>query len=380
MEARKTLLTTDNKLPVPESDAAAHSELLTERIRAAIAASPDQWIDFERYMEMALYEPGLGYYAAGAAKLGQAGDFVTAPELTPLFGRFIARQIQPLLAGLDHPKILELGPGSGALADALLRELGNLGQALDGYWLLEPSPDLAERQTRRLAAWGAQTTWLDRPPAAPFEGVILANEVVDALPVSRFQVVGERPVPFGVGWQDGLTWRRHDGATASVAREQLPPLKDGHIGEWCPRLEAWFAAVTAQLRRGAVIGIDYGLPAASYYHGDHPEGRLVCHYRQRRHADPFCWPGLCDISAWVDFSALARAGARAGLRLAGFTTQGQWLAEGGLAALLQGASPADLAAVKTLLLPGEMGEAFKVMAFSRGLRFELPGRDLRDRL
>ena len=373
------MLTSDVQLPVPEGDAANHSALLTERIRAAIVASPRRWIDFEQYMDMALYEPGLGYYAAGAVKLGRQGDFVTAPELTPLFGQFLARQIAPALARLDQPKVLELGPGSGALAEAVLRELGELGQPIEAYWLLEPSPDLAQRQSARLDAWQARTRWLDRLPTQPFDGIIIANEVVDALPVTRFQMFNDRLYRVGVGWQDRLCWQRAD-VEAATPSYGLPHLLDGYVGEWCPRLEAWIAAVTAQLRRGAVICIDYGLPASSYYHPDHPDGRLVCHYRHRRHEDPFWWPGLCDISAWVDFSALARAGQRAGLELAGFTTQAQWLVEGGLEQLLGVASQADLAAIKTLLLPGEMGEAFKVMSFSRGTDFELPGRDLRDRL
>lgn len=373
------MLKSDVHLPAPESDAVAHSELLTERIRQAIAASPAQWIDFEQYMDMALYEPGLGYYAAGAIKLGQQGDFVTAPELTPLFGRFVARQIGPALASLERPKLLELGPGSGALAEAILGELSELGQPIEEYWLLEPSPDLAERQARRLEPWQQITTWLDGPPAQPFEGIVIANEVVDALPVTRFQVVDDQVRSVGVAWNEGLYWRGNDAAAAPDHRE-LPPLVDGYVSESCPRLEAWLAAVTAPLQRGAMLCIDYGLPASSYYHPDHPGGRLVCHYRHRRHEDPFWWPGLCDISAWVDFSALARAGQRAGLELAGFTTQAQWLVEGGLEQLLAAATPADLAAIKTLLLPGEMGEAFKVMSFSRGIDFKLPGRDLRDRL
>ncbi len=154
----------------------------------------------------------------------------------------------------------------------------------------------------------------------------------------------------------------------------------GTVGEWCPRLAPWLAAVSAPLHRGAILLVDYGLPGGAYYHPDHPLGRLVCHYRHRRHEDPFWLPGLCDISAWVNFSAVARAGLDAGLDLAGFTTQAQWLVEGGLQDQLVEASPADLGAVKSLLLPGEMGEAFKVMAFSRGLDIVLPGRDLRGRL
>lgn len=370
------MLTSDVLLPAPDSDAAAHSDLLTERIHAAIVASSNRWIDFERYMDMALYEPGLGYYAAGAVKLGRQGDFVTAPELTPMFGKFVARQIAPALANLERPKVLELGPGSGALAAAMLSELGELDQPIDEYWLLEPSPDLAQRQTQRLAPWQHLTTWLDRLPAQPFEGIIIANEVVDALPVTRFQVVDDQVQLLGVGWDDGLCWQRANAETG----HPLPPLAHGHVGEWCPRLGAWVAAVTEQLQRGGMICIDYGLPASSYYHQDHPDGRLVCHYRHRRHEDPFWWPGLCDISAWVDFSALALAGRQGGLEVSGFTTQAQWLVQGGLEKLLGAATPADLAAIKTLLLPGEMGEAFKVMSFSRGIEFELPGRDLRDRL
>lgn len=330
-------------------------------------------------MDIALYEPGLGYYAAGAVKFGDQGDFVTAPELTSLFGRFVARQIAPILKQLDHPKILELGPGSGALAAAVLPELQGLGLSPEEYWLLEPSPDLRQRQEVALADWEQQARWLDRLPAEPFEGVVIANEVVDALPVARFQVAGDQVLHLGVTWDDGFRWQARPADGVSTL-PPLPAMAAGTVGEWCPRLTPWLAAVTAPLRRGLVLLMDYGLPGSAYYHPDHPHGRLVCHYRHRRHEDPFWWPGLTDISAWVDFSALARAGSAAGLDLGGFTTQAQWLVEGGLDQLLVDALPADLAAIKTLLLPGEMGETFKVMAFSRGLDVRVPGRDLRDRL
>ena len=330
-------------------------------------------------MDIALYEPGLGYYAAGAVKLGDQGDFVTAPELTPLFGKFVARQIAPILRQLEHPKVLELGPGSGALAAAVLPELEQMGLSPEQYWLLEPSPDLRQRQADTLAAWQQQTRWLDRLPTSPFEGIVIANEVVDALPVARFQIADNQVLNLGVTWGEGFRWQASP-ADGDQALPPLPTMAAGTVGEWCPRLAPWLAAVTAPLARGLVLLMDYGLPRGAYYHPDHPHGRLVCHYRHRRHEDPFWLPGLCDISAWVDFSALARAGRAAGLELAGFTTQAQWLVEGGLDKLLIDAQPADLAPIKTLLLPGEMGEVFKVMAFSRGLEVRLPGRDLRDRL
>jgi SAM-dependent MidA family methyltransferase len=373
------LLTPDVQLPAPDPAAAAHSDAVVKVLRDAIGSSAAGWIDFERYMDIALYEPGLGYYAAGAVKLGEQGDFVTAPELTPLFGKFVARQIAPVLRQLDHPQVLELGPGSGALAAAVLPELERLGQSPEQYWLLEPSPDLRQRQGIALAPWQQQTRWLDRLPTEPFEGVVIANEVVDALPVARFQVADAQVLNLGVAWDDGFRWQARP-ADNLQGLLPLPTLAAGTVGEWCPRLAPWLAAVTAPLARGMVLLMDYGLPSRAYYHPDHPLGRLVCHYRHRRHEDPFWWPGLCDISAWVDFSALARAGSAAGLDLAGFTTQAQWLVEGGLDQLMGNARPADLAAIKTLLLPGEMGEAFKVMAFSRGLDIRVPGRDLRDRL
>ena len=363
-------------MPPPDPVAAAHSEALVGVLRDAIEQA-DGWLDFERYMDIALYAPGLGYYVAGAVKLGEQGDFVTAPELTPLFGRFLARQIAPVLADLEEPRVLELGPGSGALAESVLAELEALDCVPEVYWLLEPSPDLLERQQDALARWGSRTRWLERLPEAPFEGVMLANEVVDALPVARFRIVDGGIARMGVAWERGFRWQE---GSAEPCPPQLSGLPLGALGEWCPRLDAWMAAIAQPLRRGAIFVMDYGLPSAAYYHSDQPRSRLVCHYRHRRHEDPFWRPGLCDISAWVDFSALAEAGRSAGLDVAGFTTQAQWLVEGGIDRLLTNAAPADIAAIKTLLLPGEMGEAFKVMTLARGVSIDLAGRDLRGRL
>jgi SAM-dependent MidA family methyltransferase len=377
-------------LPAPSSDALQQSAALATEIRSAIA-SAGGWLPFERYMELALYAPGLGYYSAGSSKFGAAGDFVTAPELSSALGAAFASTLAAELATVGGSEVLELGAGTGSLAAHLLDSFAALGLDVR-YRILEPSADLRARQREALARFGARIDWLERLPDPPLRGAIVANEVLDALPVVRFVKVAGEAQALGVQVRgDDFQWAepRADPAlaraVADLERRLGRTLADGYRSELSLMLPPWIAALSAALEAGSVLLADYGLVRAEYYHEQRPAGTLVCHYRHRAHDDPFLWPGLQDITAWVDFSACVEAAAAAGFSVAGFTTQGQYLA-GALAKLPSSlsvdlASPRALSALKTLMLPGEMGERFKVLLLRKGLDGpSLPGRDLRHRL
>ena len=379
------------ELPAPSDAAVAASAALAAAIRAEIDRAGG-WLDFARYMELALYAPGLGYYSGGSTKLGAAGDFVTAPELSAALGVALAVTLEGELTALRADTVLELGAGTGSLAAQLLDTLAKLGRDVR-YLILEPSADLRERQQIALRRFGPRVEWLTTLPAEPFAGVVVANEVLDALPVARFvKQSGEVRALGVVATADGFRWgegRAVPAVTAGVAaleRKLGRELADGYRSELCLALPALLSSLGAILTRGSLVFVDYGLVRADYYHEQRADGTLICHYRHRAHADPFFHPGLQDITAWVDFSACADAGVAAGLGVAGFTTQGQFLAHG-LAALPQDlaidlTTPRAQSALKTLLLPGEMGERFKVLLLRK--RHEggaaLPGRDFRHRL
>lgn len=374
-------------LPRPDEAAHARSAALVARLRDEIERAGG-WLRFDRYMQMALYEPDLGYYSAESAKLGAGGDFTTAAELGPLLPRAIATWAAPLLERLERPAILELGAGTGALAGHLLDALAARGRNDVSYRILEPSPSLRRRQQNHLRGRGVE--WLETLPAAPIDGLILANEVADALPVVPFVKKGGRAVPLGVeSWSGGFRWREGGddaelrAAVAALESLLAAPLPAGYRSEICLLLRPWIAALAATLGRGAMLLIDYGLPRRELYHAERSSGTLICHYRHRAHDDPFLWPGLQDISAWVDFSACADAGRTEGLAVSGYTSQAHFLLEE-LAALEAPTGAAAIAqrnAIKTLVLPGEMGERFKVLLLTRGTHGEaLPGRDLRGRL
>ncbi len=346
-------------------------------------------------MELALYAPGLGYYSAGARKFGPDGDFVTAPEISPLFGACVARQCAEVLAALPWGNLLEIGAGTGRLAGEILARLESLGQLPSRYLILEISADLRERQrahlAQRLPHLIDRVSWLDAPPAQGFDGVVLANEVLDALPVRRFCWSRHQVLEMGVAREDrGFTWSGRP-ADASVVgycaklRAAGGDWQDGYTSEYCARLGAWTAGVTRSLRRGAVLWFDYGLPRAHYYFPERRSGTLLCHYRQRAHDDPFRYPGLEDITAWVDYTLLAEASAGAAFSLAGFTTQTYFLAGNGIDVEMQRLAAGDPSRqarlanqARQLMMPGEMGERFKVMAWMRGLQVPLAGFDLRD--
>lgn len=380
-------------LPEPDADARAHSERLRALLQARIAAAGG-WLSFADYMRTALYEPGLGYYSAGAAKFGVAGDFVTAPEISPLFSQCLAGQCAAVLAQLGGGDILEPGAGSGVMAATMLVELARLDAVPERYLILETSAELRARQRATLAALptGLQqrVVWLDALPAEALRGVIIANEVADALPVTRFVlddgVLSELGVAAdGDGFRDAP--RAPDPALSAAVAGFAITAPGRYVSEWSPELGGWIAALGAVLDAGAMLLLDYGYSRREYYLPERNSGTLRCYYRHRAHDNPYCWPGLQDITAWVDFTALAEAGSAAGLHVAGYTTQAQLLLAGGideLAARAFAGSPAEQArlagGLRQLLLPGEMGDAVKAMALTRGAVDAPPafgGRDMR---
>jgi len=383
---------TAEPLPEPDPEACAQSAALEAKVRTAIRQNGG-WLPFDRYMQMALYEPGLGYYSAGAAKLGPEGDFTTAPELGDWLAGALAGFIAGQFAAAGGSELIELGAGTGRLAADLLAALAAHGLTDIEYSILETSADLRARQQARLAAAGFTVRWLDSLPEEPIDGIIFGNEVADALPVVRFVKAGGDALPLGVTMDTQAAELRivpgpADAALSEAVRElELTlghVLPDGYRSEVCPLLRPWIAGLAAALDRGGILLIDYGMSRYDYYRPDRSDGTLICHYRQRAHADPLRWPGLTDITAWVDFSQVADAARAAGLMVAGYTTQAQFLLAsmaGDPALAERQPTPAEASALKTLVLPGEMGERFKLIWLTRGAPdAELPGRDFRNRL
>lgn len=387
-------------LPPPDAVAQAHSQRLAQRIWTEIETAGGA-LPFARYMELALYAPALGYYVAGARKFGADGDFVTAPELSPLFGRCIARACSDALNACGSARVLEFGAGSGAMAADLLGEWERLDTLPAEYLILEVSPELRARQRQclqqRVPHLCARVRWLDALPEAGFDGVVLANEVLDAMPVHRFRIhagaIEEQYVVVRDGRLSGEY--RPAGAPLVAAVEHLQrdldaPLAEGYASEISLAHGPWLKSVAACLARALVLLIDYGHGRAEYYHPQRHSGTLMCHYRHRAHEHAFAWPGLQDITAHVDFTALAEAADAAGLQVAGFTTQAHFLIGSGLDAVLAACAAENTLAqlelarqVKLLTLPGEMGERFKVMALTRNLDLSLAAfsvRDLRSRI
>jgi len=382
-------------LPVPDADALAHCERVAAAIRAEIVRASG-WISFARYMELALYAPNLGYYAAGATKLGAAGDYTTAPEMSPLYGAALARQVAAILEGSARKHVLELGGGTGRLAATLMRTLAAQDAMPEQYAILERSPDLRARQRELIATevpeHADRFVWLDTLPER-IDGAVIANEVLDAIAVHvvrrREGAIFERGVScrtdaaapnFGLEWADRVAVD----SLSRLAAARLPD-EDDYTSEINPAAEALVRDIATRLASGAVLFIDYGFPAREYYHPQRSTGTLVCHYRHRVHDDPFLYPGLCDITAHVDFSAMAAAGLHCGLQLAGFCAQAPFLISCGILEALQAVGAPDSLAymkaasqVQTLLSPAEMGELFKVLALSRSPSIAWPGFALAD--
>ncbi len=377
-------------LPEPDAAAKVHSALVVAAVRAEIERSGG-WISFARYMHLVLYAPALGYYVAGARKFGSAGDFVTAPETTPLFGQSLAVQIAQIIGATEGREILELGAGSGTLAADVLNALATLGASPSRYAILEVSPDLRERQratiARRAAGELARVEWIDALPGT-IDGAVVLNEVLDAVPPHVIARRGGEWFERGVAIGADLHWEERplaDAALRALARERFPASGD-YVSEINPAAEALVEEIGRRLTAGAMLLIDYGFPQAEYYHEQRRDGTLMGHYRHHAHSDPFLFPGLSDLTAHVDFTAMALAGERAGLQVAGYAPQAAFLLCCGiLERLRDSGEPTSMtyirgaAAVQTLTSPAEMGELFKVLALAKGADIPWPGFAVADR-
>jgi SAM-dependent MidA family methyltransferase len=377
------------RLPEPTAEERALSARLTARMRTEIADAGGA-LPFARFMELALYAPGLGYYAAGQQKFGAAGDFVTAPELGPVFAQCLARQCAEVLA-MTGGDLLEAGAGSGALAADLLLELERLGALPERYSILELSAELRARQQATLAQRAPhlleRLAWLDALPAPGFRGIVLGNELLDAMPVERFRVHAGGVAQWRVGWRDErFVWLEGEAPAAVRARVAALDLTEGYESEIGLAAEAWVRSVADILEHGVLLLLDYGFPRAEFYHPQRAQGTLMCHSRQRAQPDPLVRVGLQDITAHVDFSAIAAAGRESGFTLLGYTSQAMFLLGCGLDEIIAAAGNAEARAhlelttqVKKLTLPHEMGELFKAIALGRGIDQPLRGFRLQDR-
>jgi len=349
-----------------EGQSASLSAQLKQRIRAAIAGN-DGWLPFDRFMALALYEPGLGYYANGGRKFGampgSGSDFITAPEMSPLFGCALAVQVAQALQACESGEIWEFGAGSGALAAQLLAELGD---RVDAYHVIELSAELRERQALQLQRWDRRVHWHDRLPER-MDGVLLGNELLDAMPVQLLH------------W-DGRQWFERGVATAGesfVWLDRPTPLRPpadyfvpGTVIEIHPQAEAFVRTVASHMGRAAAFFIDYGFPEAEYYHPQRTGGTLMCHRAHMADADPLSEVGLKDITSHVNFSGIALAAQDAGLEVLGYSSQARFLLNCGLAELIQGSTLRERIAAQRLINEHEMGELFKVVALARGIRFD----------
>jgi SAM-dependent MidA family methyltransferase len=370
-----------------------HSRKVESLIRERIEHSGG-WISFDRFMDLALYSPALGYYSAGSVKFGARGDFITAPEVSDLFSICVAQQIAQVLRAVGG-SILELGAGTGRMATAMLSALASLSVLPERYDILEVSADLRARQQQRISTLPAQLRdrvhWLDRLPSPPLRGVIVANEVLDALPFKGFAVRGSRVMEIGVAVDaDGTFIEREVPADERLEREVraiesalAEPFSGGYRSEISERVAPWIAALSDSLEQGSLLLFDYGLPRTHYYHAQRSQGTLRCHFKQRAHADFAIHTGVQDITAWVDFTRVAEAADAARLDVAGFTTQAAFLLAAGLEAHVAAAEDVSTRArlaseARQLMLPGEMGEIFKAMALTRGLDMSLSAFAVQD--
>lgn len=393
-----------SRLPPPSFEAEAHSARLKQRLIEHIQAQG--WISFAEFMQCALYEPGLGYYVSGTRKLGAEGDFITAPEISSAFSQCLAIQCQQVFKSLDSPSILEFGAGSGIMAADILLTLEKNQQLPQNYYILEVSPDFQERQLETLQAKCphllSRVSWLKELPKE-FEGVVLANEVLDAMPVHCFEVQDGKFYEKGVAiknekivWTLGLeisslsrtlsrdvraregmerkgtdAWSREMSSIMSVLEKC-----ENYTSEICFAIKPWLQALYASIKRGVVLLIDYGFPEREYYHPDRDQGTLMCHYRHHAHTDPFIYLGLQDITAHVNFTAIAREADRFGFSVTGYTNQANFLMSLGILSnrdittLNTQQQYQHAQAIKKLLLPSEMGELFKVIALEK--KFEIP--------
>ncbi|MCX7183777.1 MAG: SAM-dependent methyltransferase [Nitrosospira sp.] len=377
-------------LPIPNAAALQHSRAVQELIRADITAAGG-WISFVRYMELVLYAPGMGYYSGGATKFGGTGDFVTAPEISPLFGKTVARQAAQVLelTGDEGSNILEFGAGSGKLALDMLLELEKLGHLPGQYLILEVSAELRQRQRelfeKHAPHLSARINWLEHLPTR-FNGLMLANEVLDAMPVHLVVWRDGDLFERGVTWNGtAFEWKELplvDGELFAAARAlnlRVDPGKN-YISEISLTTRGFMRSLAGVLQQGAIVLIDYGFGHSEYYHPQRDQGTLMCHYRHHAHDDPFYLPGLQDITSHVDFSALTEVAIDAGLELRGYTTQAHFLINCGITEILAQTPTVNTSVylplanqLQKLVSPAEMGELFKVIAFDKNIHQPLAG-------
>lgn len=378
------------ELPVPDNDAIDHSQKVCARIQKEIIEQQGA-INFNQFMELALYEPGLGYYAAGSTKLGESGDFITAPELSSVYSFCLARQCQQVLNAIDQGKIFELGPGTGKMACDILQELERLNCLPKEYLLLETSADLRERQQDRVKKCVPHLEgiihWLDTLPTNKINGIIIANEVLDAMPVHRIVVHGDFCEELYVGVEEGkFVWIKkplNEKLTLETEKELktlVNKLSQGYTSEINTNIHAWISSLAEFLQQGVMLLVDYGYPRQEYYHPQRITGTLLCHYRHRVHSDPFFYPGLQDITSSVNFTRVAEAAVDTGLDVRGYTTQTHFLMSCGLDEIVKqqesvcGIDSVKLSnQIKMLTMPGEMGERFKVIALTKNIGIPLLG-------
>lgn len=375
-------------LPLPSAEEQEHSAHLVALIRDEMG---DGVMPLTRFMELALFAPGLGYYSAGKTKFGAAGDFVTAPEMGEVFAYCLAQQCRQILGSLHGGDILEAGPGSGSLAARLLIELERLQQLPEHYYLLEVSADLRQRQRETIEQWAPhlidRVHWIDTLPTEKIRGVILANELLDAMPVTLFSITESGVVERGVADNGtGFVWRDLPASPALTQRVNALQLNAGYVSEINFQAEAWIHSISNPLDSGVVLLIDYGFAAHEYYHPQRHMGTLMCHYRHRAHDNPLILVGLQDITAHVDFTAMANAAIDSGFDVMGYAAQAAFLMANGLEDLMATSDPDNTRAhleltnqIKKLTLPSEMGELFKVMALGKNIDLELDGFGLQDR-
>jgi SAM-dependent MidA family methyltransferase len=395
-------------LPEPDDEASRHSRVLCAQIEE-LCKNSGGMIPFSEFMQQALYAPGLGYYSGGLQKFGEAGDFVTAPEISSLFSQCLARQIADVLNGVGEtgiePCVLELGAGSGVMAADILLTLEQLEVLPEHYMILELSAELRQRQQKTIGQKAPRllnrVSWLDVLPDKFFNGVIVANEVLDAMPVECFKLVEGDVESLMVAFDEGRLKPDYIKADAAVTEKvrtieerlketRVEPLPDNYCSEYNPLIKPWLDSLYAVLNRGMVLLIDYGYPVHEYYHEERHTGTLMCHYQHRAHTNPLWYPGLQDITAFVDFTDVAYCAVEAGFDISGYTTQAAFLMGCGLAELHEELVTDDVKnqvvlsqQIKTLTLPSEMGERFKAMALTKNYDEPLRGfvmQDLRNRL
>lgn len=369
------------KLPQLSPEAVGQSATLTSMLREEIEESGS--ISFNRFMAMSLYAPGLGYYASGQAMIGPQGDFITAPEISPLFGRCVARQCAEVLNNLGGGDIFEVGAGSGILASQVMQELDAIGSLPDHYYIFDISPAMRKRQEARLqrdcADFYDRFHWIPQPLSEHYQGVIIANEVVDCLPMRRFRCQGERIMELrvknkerGFAWEREWADRMFEERVYALVNNLPHELPDGYQSEINTDMARWLHAVSYGLKRGLLLVIDYGYSRHEYYHPERSDGTLLCHYRHRVHDDPFIFVGLQDITSFVDFTTFAElADELPGMAVAGYTTQAAFLLDLGIEQMLnddqsgQRAHAKLRAGVQRLLNPNDMGERFKVIGCAK---------------